>query len=87
MRAAPLTEESSLEIIETGIPYLDAILGGDLSDSLLSRASALGWSDPAQVIVIAGGAPGFAANVVASTTCNSAAIWSWPVPQNSWQSS
>jgi circadian clock protein KaiC len=43
MRAAPLTEESSLEIIETGIPYLDAILGGGL---------------PRGAIVMVVGAPG-----------------------------
>ncbi|HVT65654.1 MAG TPA: helix-turn-helix domain-containing protein [Mycobacteriales bacterium] len=36
---------------------VDAIVRGDVSDSLLSRASALGWSDPGQVIVLAGGAP------------------------------
>ncbi|HZY74764.1 MAG TPA: helix-turn-helix domain-containing protein, partial [Jatrophihabitantaceae bacterium] len=36
---------------------VDAIVRGDVSDSLRSRASALGWSDPAQVIVMAGGAP------------------------------
>jgi sugar diacid utilization regulator len=37
---------------------VDAIVRGDVSDSLRSRASALGWSDPAQVVVMAGGAPG-----------------------------
>jgi DNA-binding PucR family transcriptional regulator len=36
---------------------VDAIVRGDVSDSLRSRASALGWSDPAQVTVMAGGAP------------------------------
>ncbi|HVS68269.1 MAG TPA: helix-turn-helix domain-containing protein [Mycobacteriales bacterium] len=36
---------------------VDAIVRGDVSDSLRSRASALGWSDPAQVVVIAGSAP------------------------------
>jgi DNA-binding PucR family transcriptional regulator len=36
---------------------VDAIVRGDVSDSLRSRASALGWSDPAQVVVVAGGAP------------------------------
>lgn len=36
---------------------VDAIVRGDVSDSLLSRASALGWSQPAHVIVVAGRAP------------------------------
>ncbi|HVY08607.1 MAG TPA: helix-turn-helix domain-containing protein [Mycobacteriales bacterium] len=36
---------------------VDAIVRGDVSDSLRSRASALGWDDPAQVIVMAGAAP------------------------------
>jgi hypothetical protein len=36
---------------------VDAIVRGDVSDSLLSRASALGWTQPARVIVIAGRAP------------------------------
>jgi hypothetical protein len=36
---------------------VDAIVRGDVSDSLRSRASALGWNDPAQVVVMAGGAP------------------------------
>jgi hypothetical protein len=36
---------------------VDAIVRGDVSDSLLSRASALGWAQPARVIVMAGGAP------------------------------
>jgi hypothetical protein len=36
---------------------VDAIVRGDVSDSLLSRASALGWSHPAKVMVIAGRAP------------------------------
>ena len=43
MQAAPLTEESSLEIVETGIPYLDDILGGGL---------------PRGAIVMVVGAPG-----------------------------
>jgi hypothetical protein len=36
---------------------VDAIVRGDVSDSLRSRVSALGWSDPAQIVVMAGGAP------------------------------
>jgi DNA-binding PucR family transcriptional regulator len=36
---------------------VDAIIRGDMSDSLLSRASALGWTQPAHVVVMAGGAP------------------------------
>ncbi|MGN6472784.1 MAG: PucR family transcriptional regulator [Mycobacteriales bacterium] len=36
---------------------VDAIVRGDVSDSLRSRASALGWSDPAQIVVMAGAAP------------------------------
>lgn len=36
---------------------VDAIVRGDVSDSLRSRASAVGWTDPAHVVVIAGGAP------------------------------
>jgi PucR C-terminal helix-turn-helix domain/GGDEF-like domain len=36
---------------------VDAILRGDVSDSLLSRAAALGWSQPSRVVVVAGGAP------------------------------
>lgn len=36
---------------------VDAIVRGDLSDSLLSRASALGWGQPAKVVVLAGRAP------------------------------
>lgn len=36
---------------------VDAIVRGDVSDSLLSRAAALGWTQPARVIVLAGGAP------------------------------
>jgi sugar diacid utilization regulator len=36
---------------------VDAIVRGDVSDSLLSRASALGWTQPAHVMVIAGRAP------------------------------
>jgi len=36
---------------------VDAIVRGDVSDSLLSRAAALGWTQPAQVIVMAGAAP------------------------------
>jgi DNA-binding PucR family transcriptional regulator len=37
---------------------VDAMVRGDVSDSLLSRASALGWSQPARVMVMAGRAPG-----------------------------
>ena len=37
---------------------LDAVVRGDVSDSLLSRASALGWTQPAHVVVLAGRAPG-----------------------------
>ena len=36
---------------------VDAVARGDVSDSLLSRASALGWSQPARVMVMAGAAP------------------------------
>jgi sugar diacid utilization regulator len=36
---------------------VDAIVRGDVSDSLRSRASAVGWGNPAQIIVLAGGAP------------------------------
>jgi DNA-binding PucR family transcriptional regulator len=36
---------------------VDAVVRGDVSDSLLSRASALGWSQRAQVSVLAGRAP------------------------------
>jgi DNA-binding PucR family transcriptional regulator len=36
---------------------VDAVVRGDVSDSLLSRASALGWTQPEQVIVMAGRAP------------------------------
>ncbi len=36
---------------------VDAIVRGDVSDSLRSRASAVGWSDPAHVVVMAGSAP------------------------------
>jgi PucR C-terminal helix-turn-helix domain/GGDEF-like domain len=36
---------------------VDAVVRGDVSDSLLSRASALGWTQPAQVVVVAGRAP------------------------------
>jgi DNA-binding PucR family transcriptional regulator len=36
---------------------VDAVARGDVSDALLTRAAALGWSQPAQVVVIAGGAP------------------------------
>jgi DNA-binding PucR family transcriptional regulator len=36
---------------------VDAIVRGDVSDSLLSRAAALGWTQPARVLVIAGRAP------------------------------
>jgi hypothetical protein len=36
---------------------IDAIVRGDVSDSLLSRASALGWGQPAKVVVLAGRAP------------------------------
>jgi hypothetical protein len=36
---------------------VDAIARGDVSDSLLSRAAALGWSQPARVMAMAGGAP------------------------------
>ncbi|HWB66231.1 MAG TPA: helix-turn-helix domain-containing protein [Mycobacteriales bacterium] len=36
---------------------VDAVIRGDLSDSLLSRASALGWAHPSHVLVAAGGAP------------------------------
>jgi DNA-binding PucR family transcriptional regulator len=36
---------------------VDAIVRGDVSDSLLSRASALGWTQPARVLVVAGRAP------------------------------
>ena len=36
---------------------VDAIVRGDVSDSLLSRASALGWHEPSHVFVLAGSAP------------------------------
>lgn len=36
---------------------VDAIVRGDASDALLSRASALGWHEPSHVLVLAGGAP------------------------------
>jgi hypothetical protein len=36
---------------------VDAIVRGDVSDSLLSRAAALGWTQPSRVIVMAGAAP------------------------------
>jgi hypothetical protein len=36
---------------------VDAIVRGDVSDSLLSRAAALGWTQPDRVLVVAGGAP------------------------------
>jgi hypothetical protein len=36
---------------------VDAIVRGDVSDALLSRASALGWHEPSKVIVLAGAAP------------------------------
>jgi hypothetical protein len=36
---------------------VDAVVRGDVSDSLLSRASALGWTQPDQVLVVAGRAP------------------------------
>jgi DNA-binding PucR family transcriptional regulator len=36
---------------------VDAVVRGDASDSLLSRASALGWTQPEQVLVVAGRAP------------------------------
>jgi hypothetical protein len=36
---------------------VDAIVRGDVSDSLLSRAAALGWTQPARVLVVAGRAP------------------------------
>jgi hypothetical protein len=36
---------------------VDAIVRGDVSDSLLSRASALGWHEPSHVFVMAGTAP------------------------------
>jgi PucR C-terminal helix-turn-helix domain/GGDEF-like domain len=36
---------------------IDAVVRGDVSDSLLSRASALGWTQPASVMVMAGRAP------------------------------
>jgi DNA-binding PucR family transcriptional regulator len=36
---------------------VDAIIRGEVSDSLLSRASALGWTQPEQVVVVAGRAP------------------------------
>lgn len=36
---------------------VDAMVRGDVSDSLLSRAAALGWSNPSRVVVIAGSAP------------------------------
>jgi DNA-binding PucR family transcriptional regulator len=36
---------------------VDAVVRGEVNDSLLSRASALGWTQPEQVIVVAGRAP------------------------------
>jgi PucR C-terminal helix-turn-helix domain/GGDEF-like domain len=36
---------------------VDAIVRGDVSDSLLSRVSALGWHEPSHVFVLAGPAP------------------------------
>jgi DNA-binding PucR family transcriptional regulator len=36
---------------------VDAIVRGDVSDSLLSRAAALGWSQPEHIVVMAGRAP------------------------------
>ncbi|HEX3900644.1 MAG TPA: helix-turn-helix domain-containing protein [Mycobacteriales bacterium] len=36
---------------------VDAIVRGDVSDSLQSRASALGWHEPSHVFVMAGSAP------------------------------
>jgi len=36
---------------------VDAVVRGDVSDSLLSRASALGWTQPEQIVVMAGRAP------------------------------
>jgi hypothetical protein len=36
---------------------VDAVVRGDVDDALVSRAAALGWSHPAQVIVVVGGAP------------------------------
>jgi DNA-binding PucR family transcriptional regulator len=36
---------------------VDAVARGEVSDSLLSRASALGWSQPPTVMVVAGPAP------------------------------
>lgn len=36
---------------------IDAIVRGDISDSLLSRASALGWGQPTKIVVLAGRAP------------------------------
>jgi DNA-binding PucR family transcriptional regulator len=36
---------------------VDAIVRGDVSDSLMSRAAALGWTQAGQVLVMAGGAP------------------------------
>ncbi|HVY09835.1 MAG TPA: helix-turn-helix domain-containing protein [Mycobacteriales bacterium] len=36
---------------------VDAIVRGDVSDALLSRASALGWHEPSHVFVLAGAAP------------------------------
>lgn len=36
---------------------VDAMVRGDVSDSLLSRASALGWQEPSHVVVLAGAAP------------------------------
>jgi hypothetical protein len=36
---------------------VDSIVRGDVSDALLSRASALGWHEPSHVFVLAGAAP------------------------------
>jgi DNA-binding PucR family transcriptional regulator len=36
---------------------VDAVVRGDVDDALVSRAAALGWSHPAQVLVVIGGAP------------------------------
>jgi hypothetical protein len=36
---------------------VDAMVRGDLNDALLSRAAALGWTQPSKVVVLAGAAP------------------------------
>jgi hypothetical protein len=36
---------------------VDAMVRGDASDSLLSRAAALGWTEPNRIVVMAGSAP------------------------------